>query len=386
MSLPDAVATFRILIIDDNPDESSVYGWYLAKIKDFKTILEYATNGSDGLKKLAQGKFDLVILDYSMPVMNGLQVLEKMRQARDQTPVVMMTGGAGDRAAIESFKHGVLDYVLKEDLPRLDFPGLIRRALEMARLRRDKLELESLDALKNRFFERLAYYIRRPVVTGLGVLDMLVEERMGPLSSLQKESLGTLQREYQHLFDLAEDLNNLQWLFLKSESLVKRRVSLNALLQERLQASRRFWEEKGMTCESSIPEQPIEVEGDPERLAAAIDNILSNAVRFTPYGGRIGALLRRAGNNAELIIADTGKGLGAEDRERLFDNFRWLESAALPERLNGLGLGLSVCRRIAEIHGGALQVDSEGPDRGTVVTLRFPAIRQDAPLPSAAAK
>src|ERR1700693_4573848 len=96
------VPTFRVLIVDDNPDESSVYGWYLTKIKDFKVSLEYADSGAAGLKKAAAHAYDLLILDYQMPEMNGLQVLGNLREAGNEVPVVMMTGGGGERIAVES--------------------------------------------------------------------------------------------------------------------------------------------------------------------------------------------------------------------------------------------------------------------------------------------
>jgi len=366
------VGTYRILIIDDNPDESSVYGWYLGKIKDFKAELDFATSGLQGLKKLAEAAYDLVILDYQMPGMSGLEVLTRLRQSGLEVPVVVMTGGAGERVAVESLKLGAIDYVLKEDLPRLDWTRLIGRAVEMSRLRAEKKELERLNLVKNEFLELLAQDIKNPLATVFGALDMLLEERLGSLRSDQREAVETVQRETQRLYNLVEDLVNLRLLSLDYKDLARRRLPLRNVLVESVEAARRFLGEKAITLESSVPEDPLEMEGDPLRLRTIFDNVLSNAVQATPFGGRVGVLARRLPEGtAEILVADTGEGIGSAERARLFEKF--LQSdRSFAKRFGGLGLGLALSRHLTEAHGGSLQIDSQGQGKGTVVTLRFP--------------
>lgn len=364
--------TYRILIIDDNPDESSVYGWYLGKIKDFKAELEYADGGASGLKKLAAHDYDLAILDFQMPHMNGLEVLAKLRESGSGVPVVMMTGGGGERVAVESLKLGAIDYVLKEDLPRVDFGGLIRRAIEVARLKADKKELERLTGLKNEFLDLLTMELQTPLVTVFGVIDTLVQGRMGPVHAEQKEMLATIAKETQRLYDLIEDLVNLRELALGGGELARARLLLRDVVKEQVEGHRRFFEGKGLTLESSLPEEALELEGDHRRLRCVVDNLLSNALRCTPFGGTVGVLVRRAGDGAaELSVADTGSGLSADSRAHLFDLF-FKSERRLARRYEGLGIGLAISRQIVEAHGGTLAVASAGPDKGTVVTARLP--------------
>ena len=365
------VPTFRVLIVDDNPDESSVYGWYLTKIKDFKVTLEYAESGAAGLKKAAAHPYDLLILDYQMPEMNGLQVLGKLREAGNEVPVVMMTGGGGERIAVESLKMGAIDYVLKEDLPKTDFGGLIRRAIEMARLKAEKKELERLTIVKNEFLQLLSRELQEPLVTAFGVLDMLSGDRMGRISGEQKEALGTISREIQRLYDLIEDLVNLREFGLQPGDLARKKLSLKALVGERVEAHQRFFEQKGVVLETAFEADPLELEGDPARLQCVVDNMLSNALQSTPYGGKVGVLSRRGDGKAEVSVADTGKGLTAETRARLFEAY-FKSERRLANRFDGLGIGLAVSRHIAEAHGGALTLASDGPDKGAIVTVRLP--------------
>lgn len=369
MSIP----IFKILIIDDNPDESSVYGWYLTKIKDFKVTLEYAESGAAGLKKLAAGAYDLVILDYQMPHMNGLEMLKALRDTGDATPVVMMTGGGGERVAVESLKSGAIDYVLKEDLPKTDFGGLIRRAIEVARLKADKKELERVTALKNEFLELLSRDLQVPLVTAFGVIEMMQTERMGRITPEQRDGLGTIQREVQRLYDFIEDLVNLREFALEPGQLALKKMSLKQLVQERVEAHRRFFEQKGITLDASWEDDVLELDGDRARLSCVIDNVLSNALNSTRFGGNVGVLCKRQDGRAVIAIADTGKGLSIEQRQHLFDTF-FRSDRRLINRYEGLGIGLAVSKHIAEAHGGDLKVSSDGPDKGVIVTLTLPLV------------
>jgi signal transduction histidine kinase len=114
------------------------------------------------------------------------------------------------------------------------------------------------------------------------------------------------------------------------------------------------------------------VEADGPRLQQVVANLLSNAVKFTPDGGRVAASVTRAGSRVRITVADTGAGLRPDVAPHIFERFRQADST-LTRRHGGLGLGLAIVRHVVELHGGTVEASSEGPGRGTAVTVELPA-------------
>src|SRR5262249_27700105 len=111
--------------------------------------------------------------------------------------------------------------------------------------------------------------------------------------------------------------------------------------------------------------------GDPPRLQQMLGNLLSNAVKFTPEGGRVRATLASAGDRVEIRVSDTGRGIRSEFLPHVFERFRQ-EDASMAREQGGLGIGLSLVKELAELHGGEISASSEGPGKGATFTLRLP--------------
>jgi signal transduction histidine kinase len=147
-------------------------------------------------------------------------------------------------------------------------------------------------------------------------------------------------------------------------------IDILALLKEVIETSRPLLDKKGQRIEVNAPPN-LTVSGDPDRLREAIDNLVSNAIKYSPMGGRIGIAADVQGDDALIRVSDNGPGLSPEDMSRLFGRFQRL-SAKPTAGESSTGLGLSIVKRIVELHGGQITAQSPGPGSGTTFTIALP--------------
>jgi signal transduction histidine kinase len=133
---------------------------------------------------------------------------------------------------------------------------------------------------------------------------------------------------------------------------------------------------KGVAIDAKLPPSPCEVSGDPARLQQVLWNLLSNATKFTPGGGRIGLTVRESNSAILIEVSDTGIGISSELLPHVFERF-WQADSTTTRVHGGLGLGLSLVRHIVELHGGEVNVSSSGEGRGTIFTVTLPARARD---------
>jgi len=136
---------------------------------------------------------------------------------------------------------------------------------------------------------------------------------------------------------------------------------------------RPLFEGAGHLLSVSVPTEPIELIGDPVRLTQVLNNLLNNACKYTPAGGRVGLTVWREGTDALVAVRDTGRGIPAEMLPRIFEMFTQLEQS-LERSQGGLGVGLSLVKHLVELHGGAVSARSEGEGRGSEFIVRLPAL------------
>ncbi|HHQ41310.1 MAG TPA: HAMP domain-containing protein [Chromatiales bacterium] len=263
----------------------------------------------------------------------------------------------------------------------VDGPEDIRRLGERLEwLRRRQLELE---AAKARFLGHLSHELKTPLATVREAGELLHDEVVGPLNPRQAEIVEILRASSRELQRAIENL--LGFATADPRRLVLRRepVALDALVRAVVANHKPVLLGRGIEVEAAL--EPVRVTGDPERLRAAVDNLVSNAVKFSPRGGTIGVRLAAdaARGMAVLEVADSGPGIPPEERERVFDPFYQGRARAEGYVVKGSGLGLSIVRECAEAHGGSVAVlDSE---RGARLRLELPLAAKDGREASAAA-
>ncbi len=234
------------------------------------------------------------------------------------------------------------------------------------------LQLARASRLKDEFLANMSHELRTPLNSILGMSEVLQEETFGPLNEQQHQALGTIYRNGKHLLELINDILDLSKIEAGKLELEKSPVSVNELCQHSLSFVKQQAYQKNIRLTYHIEDvgEPLEV--DERRMRQVLINLLNNAVKFTPEGGRVRLEVR--GNQAEqsirFSVIDTGIGIAPEDQCKLFQVFMQVDSR-LSRRYEGTGLGLALVKKLVEMHGGTVGVTSE-PGKGSCFTVRLP--------------
>jgi PAS domain S-box-containing protein len=248
-------------------------------------------------------------------------------------------------------------------------------------LRKLASELTAADAHKDEFLAMLAHEIRNPLAAIRSSAALLSQSEGAPRSSTAAQ--GVISRQTDHLSRLVEDLLDVSRIVHGKLSLRRSRIDLRQALEPAIEACRPVVESRQQTFDIDIPNQPLFVDGDATRITQAVGNVLANASKFTPPGGRIELSVAGEDGEVSVRVRDNGIGLAAEHLPRLFELFSQVDSGA-PGGQAGLGIGLHLVKKLTEMHGGRVEMRSGGIGRGSELFLHFPlAPAEDArPAPA----
>jgi PAS domain S-box-containing protein len=229
----------------------------------------------------------------------------------------------------------------------------------------------------NEFIAMLAHELRNPLAPIRNAVELM---RRKGLSDATLESMRqTIDRQSAHLSRLLDDLLDANRISRGQFSLDRSIVDLREVLARSIESSRPLIESHAHRLTTSIPPQPLIVEGDAVRLTQALVNLLNNAAKYTPDGGRIDLSIRHDERDVEISVQDNGRGIAAEELERIFDLFVQVDAKAA----GGLGIGLALVRRIVDLHRGFISARSDGLGRGSTFTMRLPLTRARPVVPDA---
>src|SRR5688572_28314414 len=249
------------------------------------------------------------------------------------------------------------------------------RRMEIICLVITDLSSQKADRKKDEFLAVLAHEIRNylaPMRNGLQVLNLIGSkgEDVGRIREMMEHQMESLVR-------LVDDLLDVNRVTQGKLELRKERMELGPVVLRAVESSRHTIEEHRHRLDVDLTSEPLAVEADALRLVQVLTNLLNNAAKYTPPGGEIQVSLRRVPgrpDRAAIRVSDTGAGIRPEMLARVFDLFTQAESGS--SRSGGLGIGLTLARRLAELHGGTLEVASEGPGRGSSFTVELPLLHE----------
>ena len=228
--------------------------------------------------------------------------------------------------------------------------------------------LRELDRLKDEFISLVSHELRTPLTSIRGYLELLRED--GKLDDDQLRYIGVVDRNSERLLHLVSDLLFLAQVDAGKLNFELRPVDLEALVADCVEASLPTAATKEIELTASTQELPVQLQGDPARLAQVLDNLVSNALKFTPSGGRVEVSLEAVDGVAIVEVSDTGLGLAEDEQDQLFERF-FRSSRASENAIPGTGLGLAIAKTIVERHGGRIRLES-AVDVGTTVRVELP--------------
>jgi PAS domain S-box-containing protein len=243
-----------------------------------------------------------------------------------------------------------------------------------ARLHEINQKLSAADRRKDEFLATLAHELRNPLAPMRNVLEALKQQSLD--ASLQAWSLEVLDRQLTHMTHLVDDLMEVSRISQGRLELRRKPIDLVTILRSALDDVHGMVEAASHTVEADLPREAITVDADATRLTQVFVNLLTNAAKYTPEGGRSSVLAQRQGDEAVVSVRDTGIGIPRESLSAVFDMFSQL-SPAIERSQGGLGIGLALVRGLVTLHGGSISVSSQGANTGSEFTVRLPVT--DAP-------
>jgi len=232
--------------------------------------------------------------------------------------------------------------------------------------------LLQLDQMKDELISMVSHELRTPLTSIVGYLEMLTGPEAEPLTEQQTRFLGIISRSAERLLSLISDLLMMAQVDSDGVKLEQDQVDLGALVEECVASVRPLAASRKVSLFAAI--HAAQVCGDRRLLAEVVDNLLSNALKFTPEHGSVFVRIGDLGESVCVEVRDTGIGIPAEEREQLFTRF-YRSRAAVERAVQGTGLGLSIVKAIVDAHNGAIEVDSD-VGRGSTFRVVLPAGRR----------
>ncbi len=239
--------------------------------------------------------------------------------------------------------------------------------------RQARAQAEQANQAKDEFLAILGHELRNPLAPIANALRVMQARGSGELVRERE----VIQRQVDHMVRLVDDLLDVARIARGGVQLARRPLELSAIVAEAVDSARPLFDRRNVALALSVPERGLEVSGDPVRLTQILNNLLTNAAKFTRENGQVAVAARAQGDRVVLTVADDGVGMASWDLARVFELFTQGQQSVDRPR-GGLGLGLPIARSLARLHGGDLVAESAGPGLGATFTLTLP--RADAPV------
>jgi two-component system CheB/CheR fusion protein len=323
-----------------------------------------------GLRRSSRGELRLVRPDgVLVPVLLSMNAVQIEGVGQTATAVI------SDLTELKVAQAALADAKDALEVRVLERTAKLRQ--EIAERERLATELAERDRRKDEFLAMLGHELRNPLAPIMNAMEML-RLRSGNPEDVERARL-VVERQIRNMARLVDDLLDVSRITRGVVELRRERADLRAAVESAINACRSTVEVSQHQLELSIVADPCRMMGDATRLEQIVVNLISNACKYTPPGGRITVSLAREGDWAELSVRDTGRGIPPEMLPRIFDLFTQVD-APIDRSLGGLGIGLTIVRNLAELHGGTVHAESPGEGQGAEFLVRFPLLPSEISL------
>ncbi len=354
-----------ILVVDDWPQNVQL----LCRILHAEGYtLQTATSGLEALESMRVTQPDLILLDIQMPDMDGFEVFQRLKEDADVCgiPVIFISALKDTDYIVQGLRMGAADYVTKpfqieEVRARVENQlGLVRQRREIERLHNlERRHYEMLIWMKTEFIQMATHDLKNPLGVIHGYMHLLKEHvSVSPeYTRIYTEAMTGIEHSVAKMKTLVTDMLDLAQAQMGiSLDLIQTPVA--EFLSVALDGFTVLAQQKGVTLNVTLPPNEVQWSVAPKRMTRVVDNLVSNAIKYTPVGGHIDVTVELTAHDIVLQVADTGLGIPEDDLPRLFDAFFRVKTLD-HSTIEGTGLGLSVVKTIVEQHQGRITVESE---------------------------
>ena len=352
-----------ILIVDD---EAIIRDLCARALKDFRTL--QAENGQEALRIYSREKVDLVLVDVMMPIMNGLDLLQQIKERDPEQLVIVMTGYADKDIILRALKADADDFINKP-INLLQLKTSIQNALEKKTLHRALLQVKQMDRLKSDFLGLISHKLRTPTTSISLFIQNLATGNIDTASPEFASAVKAIREESDYLAYLIQDLLYFSDIILQESDGKASLENLKEITLSVIAENRKAAEQKGHTLLVEFEGEWNEVMIDRLRISFALNALLDNAIKFTPPGGEIRVTGHVTMEELSISVADNGPGIAAEEMSKVFEKFYQVDPNNTGQ-VRGFGLGLFYARQFVQDHGGNLQLTStSGQGTEAIITL-----------------
>ena len=382
--------TLHVLVCDDEPGMRSglirALGRYTFTLPEVEGDVSFNVDEADtaecALEKINAAEPDILLLDYKLPGMSGLDLLEKLGERTDNILTVMITAYASIETAVVATKRGAYDFLVKPFTP-VEMKQVVRKAASRLILTRQARRLaEERKRVRFEFIRVLGHELKAPLNAVEGYLNILESESLGAIPEgyheMVERSLIRLNGMRKLIADLL-DMTRIESGEMKREV---SELSLSEIAGRVIETMMPDAEARGITIELHTHGCNL-MAGDRSELEMLLNNLVSNAVKYNRDGGRVDVKLSRRDDTMVVEVSDTGIGMEPDEVEKLFGEFVRIKNAKTRNIL-GSGLGLSIVKKIISLYDGDVKVTSEA-DVGSTFTVKLnanlPTIASEKPEP-----
>ena len=375
----------KILIVEDSESEAFLIETLFRSNDGFAGELLHVADIDDARCHLENGGFDIAFIDHFLGAETGTSLIRSAGGRRCLTPMVLMSGNVSPEVEAEALAAGAMDYIDKDLLSSALLDRTVKFVLKNHELtlqarsnelyqREMALEARASNDDRSHFLSEMSHEIRAPLDAIIGFTEAIQSQSFGeihgPGARRYNEYIDDIQRSSQHLLKVIDGLMDMTRTEAGRFKIELRETSLNEIIDDVVLMTLMQASEKTIGLEFDIPDSLPVFSADPRLLAQVLVNLVANAIKFTPQGGRIDVTAFTEERNLVLIVKDTGSGISDEDIARLGEPYFQSVSQA-GDRKIGTGLGLYISKSIMETHLGGLLIGSN-PEGGATAKIWLP--------------
>jgi signal transduction histidine kinase len=404
--------TLKVLVVDDDEVDRMAVRRALAKA-NVQVRLSEAKSFSEALTFLEDEVFDCAFLDYQLPELDGLILVQEVRKQRIRVPLVVLTGQGDEQIAVELMKAGATDYLSKSRVTPERLEQVLRSAIRVYRAevqvaianqqlretnellirknqeleaQRQQIQLQNLklleaSRLKSQFLATMSHELRTPLNAIIGFSQLLLRRSKGVLSAQQTDMVQRILNNGKHLLELLNDILDLSKIESGRLEVKPETFDVGQVVRATVEELRSLADEKHLTVELTIALDNPQIYSDPHRLRQVLVNLLSNAIKFTDRGGVTVEVRTTEPEWVAITVRDTGIGIASEKVRQIFEPFRQIDQTTT-RRHAGTGLGLAITDSLVRMMQGKITVESKLGE-GSIFRVELPRHLSSTDRPTA---